>query len=146
AKIEVFGRRVFIGRLEREPLGAGPMVDVFREEMLVALSHDMRTPLQAILSWSQLLRSTPANAALSTIGLEAIERNIRWQVEVLEDALELSQILSGDLQLDLQPVRVSEVVEQAVGEVFGRAHAQRIRLARTLEAEESTVLADRHWL
>src|SRR5213075_1885235 len=80
------------------------------EDSLMALSHELRSPLQAILSWAQLLRSSPTIDAFTERGCFAIERNVRWQVEVIEDILEMSQLLSGEFSLERQPLPLSPFV------------------------------------
>ena len=137
----------FLGRLEaasRSHSRDTPLADILREQFLMTLSHELRSPLQSILSWAQLLRST-ADDPMTVRGLDAIERNIRWQVEVIDDVLELSQ-LSGDLRMRLQPIRMSEIIEETVAEVFESAELRGIRLTRSLDAEERAVAADPYWL
>ena len=141
------GDAVFLGRLEpaaRSRSSETPLADILREQFLMTLSHELRSPLQSILSWAQLLRST-ADDPMTVRGLDAIERNIRWQVEVIDDVLELSQ-LSGDLRLQLRPIRMSQVIEEAVAEIFESAELREVRLTRSLDAEEQAVAADPHWL
>jgi PAS domain S-box-containing protein len=138
----------FLGRLEAASpshTSDTPLAAILREEFLMTLSHELRSPLQSILSWAQLLRSTPADDPMTVRGLDAIERNIRWQVEVIDDVLELSQ-LSGDLRMQLRPIRMSEIIEKAVAEIFETARLRGIRLTRSLDADERTVAADPHWL
>jgi signal transduction histidine kinase len=116
------------------------------EDLLTTLSHELRSPLQAILSWAQLLRSSPTLDVFTERGFVAIERNVRWQVEVIEDILEMSQLLSGEFSLELQPLPLSPFVEEALQELTEDAALRGIRLTRTVEADEREVLGDRRAL
>ena len=59
------------------------------------LSHELRSPLGAILTWVTLLRDGQLDGALAARGLEAIERNTRLQVKLIEDLLDVSRIITG---------------------------------------------------
>src|SRR6185369_578053 len=50
-----------------------------KDDFLAVLSHELRSPLGAILTWVTLLRSSRIDAARQERGLEAIERNARVQ-------------------------------------------------------------------
>ena len=116
------------------------------DALLTALSHELRSPLQAILSWAQLLRGSPTMDPFTERAFLAIERNVRWQVDVLEDILEMSQLLAGELPLELQPTLLSPFLEEVVQEFAEDTAARGIRLTRTVEAVEPQVLGDRRAL
>src|SRR5215212_2696949 len=83
-----------------------------KDEFLATLSHELRTPLNAILGWAQILRKKkPPSADDLQRGTEAIERNARAQVQLIEDLLDLSRIMSGRIRLDVQRFVLSDVVE-----------------------------------
>jgi signal transduction histidine kinase len=116
------------------------------DDLLTALSHELRSPLQAILSWAQLLRSSPTIDPFTERGFVAIERNVRWQVDVIEDILELARLVSGELSLQPQPLLLSPFVEETVQEFSEDAALRSIRLTRTVEADEREVVGDRRAL
>ena len=68
-----------------------------KDEFLATLSHELRTPLNAILGWTQLLRTprAPRAGGAQTAAIEIIERNARAQVQLIDDLLDLSRIMSG---------------------------------------------------
>src|SRR5438105_1574072 len=75
---------------------------------------ESRTPLNAILGWSQLLRSGAIQARDLNEAFETIERNARVQAELIEELLDVSRIISGKLRLDVQPMDLSSVVDGVV--------------------------------
>jgi PAS domain S-box-containing protein len=137
------GERWVLARLTgRSPRGSEATPAVLRAEFLAVLMHELRTPLQTMLGWTQHLRAASRDPATVDQGLATIERNIRWQAEVLEDLVEKSQLVSGELRLDLRPTRVREVIESAIDRIAATASSKGIRLAWTPGAVEHEILAD----
>ena len=114
-----------------------------KDEFLSTVSHELRTPLNAILGWSQLLaQKESVSDDMLRKGLETIERNARVQVQLIDDLLDMSRILSGKVRLDLQPVQPAEFVGAVVESLRPTAMAKRIRLEAELDEEAGPVLAD----
>jgi len=55
------------------------------------LSHDLRSPLGTILNWVSLLRAAPEDKAHLARGIEVIERNVRLQMKLIDDLLDVSR-------------------------------------------------------
>ena len=113
-----------------------------KDEFLAILSHELRTPLNAILGWIQLLKMGGASEADVENGLEVIERNARAQAKIIEDLLDVSRIISGKLQLDLRPMNVVEIIEDALSVVQAEAESKHIDVTRSFDAELPLVDAD----
>ncbi len=130
-------KRAWEARAEAE--AASRAKDVF----LATLSHELRTPLTAMLGWIRMVRGGKLDAPTTARALEAIERNTRAQMQLIEDLLDVSRITSGKLRLDLRPVDLAAAVESAVDSVRPAAQAKRIRLDVDLTPLGGTVLGDR---
>jgi PAS domain S-box-containing protein len=115
-----------------------------KDEFLATLSHELRTPLSAILGWTQLLLrgATPKGPEEQKRAIEVIDRNARAQVQLIDDLLDLSRIMTGKLRLDLHQVSFSSVVESAVDSAKPAAEAKGIRLKAILGAGQDIVSAD----
>jgi PAS domain S-box-containing protein len=144
---------LYLGRMELLANGSSAtgaraqLANLLQEEFLMTLSHELRSPLQAILSWSQLLRSGSGDPPTSkNQGLDAIERNIRRQVEVIDDVLELSQIVSSDFRLNLRGVRLGDLVEAAVADASESARSKEVRMTCRIDPDEALIRADVPWL
>jgi signal transduction histidine kinase len=74
--------------------------------------------------------------------LETIERNAKTQAELIEDLLDVSRIITGQLRLDVRPVMAAPVVESAVASVMPAAEAKGIRLQTMLDPNAGPVAAD----
>jgi PAS domain S-box-containing protein len=113
-----------------------------KDEFLATLSHELRTPLNAILGWAALLRRVPIGSDDQMKGLETIERNARAQNQIIADLLDMSGIISGKVQLDVQPVNLNEVISAALDAVRPAADAKNVRLRATLDAKAGRIRGD----
>ena len=114
-----------------------------KDEFLATLSHELRTPLNAILGWTQLLRNPETQKRVDlNHGLEVIERNARAQVQLVDDLLDLSRILAGQVRLDVQRVALADVIVAAVESAEPAAHVKGVRLERILDPRRSVVSGD----
>jgi PAS domain S-box-containing protein len=115
-----------------------------KDEFLATLSHELRTPLSAILGWTQvLLRDGGPNEAVDQKrAVQVIERNARAQVQLIDDLLDLSRIMTGKIRLDLQQIPMSQVIEAAVDSAMPSAQAKNIRLKAILDPVQITVSGD----
>jgi PAS domain S-box-containing protein len=115
-----------------------------KDEFLATLSHELRTPLNAILGWTQILQMPQRQAAKDEVhrALSVIERNARAQVQLIDDLLDLSRILAGQLRLDVQRVVLADVIRSAIESVQPAADAKNIRLETILDARRGIVSGD----
>jgi PAS domain S-box-containing protein len=129
---------------ERSARMAAQRATRIKDEFLATLSHELRTPLSAILGWTQLLmRDGGASAAVDPRrAIEVIDRNARAQVQLIDDLLDLSRIMTGKIRLDLQQVSLAGIVESAVDSAMPSAQAKDIRLHAVLDPVQTTVSAD----
>lgn len=117
-----------------------------KSEFVATLSHELRTPLTAILGWVHILKSQTPIADELAEGLAVIERNTRAQLQLIEDLLDMSRIEAGKVNLDIQSVDLSSVVEAAIETVRPAATAKRIRVTSAFSSLGGTVMADRNRL
>ncbi|ARV57551.1 hypothetical protein BZZ01_01910 [Nostocales cyanobacterium HT-58-2] len=104
-----------------------------KDEMLSTVSHELNTPLVAILGWTRLLRTSPLNQSMLMKSLETIERNATLQAKLISDLLDISRITAGKLHLNLQPVELQSVIETAIATVPQPLQAKEIRLMCLLD-------------
>lgn len=106
---------------------------LLKDEFLATLSHELRSPLNGILGWSQLMRKDQADGKIIAQGLEVIERNARAQAEIIEDLLDMSRIISGKVRLDVQRVDLSSVLRAAVETTRPTAEAKGVHLQTVID-------------
>jgi signal transduction histidine kinase/ActR/RegA family two-component response regulator len=117
-----------------------------RDEFLATLSHELRTPLNALLGWTQLLRTGELDEETATQALEIIERNTKSQAQLIEDLLEVSRIITGNLRLRMSPAELSMVVQAALDSLHPTAEAKSITVEYSHEAGAGLVWGDAHRL
>ncbi|MBS0188061.1 MAG: response regulator [Planctomycetes bacterium] len=114
-----------------DALGQAQRVARVKDEFLATLSHELRTPMTAILGWTHILRRGSAEPGDVTKGLEVIERNAKLQSQMIDDLLDMSRILSGKVRLNLQTLDMAEVVRNAVDVIGPGAQAKGVHLEVT---------------
>jgi len=106
-----------------------------RADLSTMLSHDIRTPLMAILNSLYVLRMPTASKEDRAAAYERIERSTRSAIGLAQNFVDVGRIESGLLQPDVSPVSLNEIVLRAVREHEGVARARRITVAMSLDAD-----------
>ena len=81
-----------------------------KDQFLATISHELRTPLNAIMGWTSLVRGGGLDAETTQQALEVIERNARVQAQLIEDLLDVSRIISGNLRLEFGEIDLCGIV------------------------------------
>jgi PAS domain S-box-containing protein len=113
-----------------------------KDEFLAVLSHELRTPLNAIVGYARLLRGGILSGDKATRGLETLERNATWLTQIVEDVLDVSRIVAGKIRLDVQPVELPLIVDNAVATIQPAADAKGVRLQTIIDPLVGPVSGD----
>ncbi|MEG3847085.1 diguanylate cyclase [Microcoleus sp. herbarium19] len=113
-----------------------------KDEFLAMVSHELRSPLSAILGWVQLARSRNSNEATTSRALEIIERNARLQNQQIDNLLDLSRLLRGKVHLNIGRVHLPSVIESAIEILRPAALAKNIRVETHFYPAVSYIFAD----
>jgi PAS domain S-box-containing protein len=113
---------------ERDLRKHAEQADRLKDEFLATLSHELRTPLTSILGWASLVRNGEVEGANVDRALETIERNARSQARLIDDLLDVSRIITGNLRLDLRPIDLAPIVDAAIDGLRPTAGAKQIQL------------------
>ena len=112
-----------------------------KDEFLATLSHELRTPMSAILGWSQVLSRRTDRDDVEQ-GIQVIERNARLQAQIIEDLLDMNRIIAGKLRLEIQTMRIREVIEAAVESIAPSVRGKGLTLEIACEGESPAMRAD----
>src|SRR5262249_12630552 len=85
-----------------------------KDEFLATLSHELRTPLNAVYGWARMLQARQITGDGASRALEAIVRNANAQVQLIDDLLDVSRVITGKMRLDVRAVDLKSVVEAAL--------------------------------
>lgn len=113
-----------------------------KDEFLMTLSHELRTPMTSILGWARLLPGMPAGDPLIADAIASITRNAELQARLIDDILEVSRIVSGKLRLRPETVEVGRLIRNAVEAVVPTAAAKQITLTTSIAPELGAIVAD----
>jgi PAS domain S-box-containing protein len=113
-----------------------------KEEFLATLSHELRNPLNAILGWATVLSRKPDLPDSVKQGLQAIERNSRFQAQMISDLLDYAGITFGKMRLIAETVDPYPIIRAALDVVSGPAQAAGVQMRASFDDESLSIEAD----
>ena len=113
-----------------------------KDEFLAMLSHELRNPLAAVSNAVNLLRLQQDQSPVQHQARSIIERQVGQLKHLVDDLLDVSRISTGRVQLRLEPVAVSAIVERAVETALPLITQQRHELTVAMSAEPVWLHAD----
>jgi PAS domain S-box-containing protein len=126
-----FERELFENNADLERVrAAAEQAGFARADLLASLSHKLRSPLNTILGFAQLIDSdTPPPTLAQTASVEQILRAGWYLLDLITEILDFAQIDSGKLVLSIQPTSVTEVLRECEGLVRGLARTRNITIS-----------------
>lgn len=125
---------------ERDARGDAEQANRVKDDFLAVLSHELRTPLNAILGWTQMMKAARDTETVAR-GLDVIARNADLQRRLIDDLLDMSRIIRGELPLERENVDLAATVRAAADTVAPIAAGKGLQFETRIEAE-ATVLGD----
>jgi PAS domain S-box-containing protein len=105
-----------------------------KDEFLATLSHELRSPLNAIVGWVHIARRHAGDNGELARSLDTIERNVRAQTQIVNDLLDMSRIMTGQVRLDLQALDLRDAISNAVEAVRAAADVKGVRIEKALDS------------
>jgi signal transduction histidine kinase/DNA-binding response OmpR family regulator len=115
---------------EREARSEAEFASRAKDEFLATLSHELRTPMNAVLGWTARAREKAPPELDKALAI--VERNALAQARLIEDMLDLSRIISGKLRLDLSAFMAQEPIEAAIEAIRPGAEQKGVELRTDL--------------
>ncbi|MGH9968765.1 MAG: hybrid sensor histidine kinase/response regulator [Pyrinomonadaceae bacterium] len=140
-KLAEEGRSALLVR-ERDARKQAEEADRLKDEFLATLSHELRTPLTSILGWAMMIRNGELEEDTVGRAIETIERNARSQARLIDDLLDVSRIITGNLRLDVRPLNLAPIVEAAHEALRPAAAAKGIEVETKCDTEGCLVTGD----
>ena len=109
------------------------------------VSHDIRTPLNAILGYSELLQSGVQNEEEKNEALQSIRASGTTLLQLVNDVLDLAKMDSGKMTLHPEPVSLTQLTDEVFASFRMAADEKGIELANRTDGVP-TVLLDEHRL
>jgi len=99
-----------------------------KDEFLATVSHELRTPLNAVLGWTKMLRAGSLPPGSTTRAIEAVDRNAAALATLVNDLLDVSRIVTGQLRLAPEDTDVAHLVREAVEAIGPSIEAKRLQM------------------
>jgi PAS domain S-box-containing protein len=113
-----------------------------KDDFLAMLSHELRTPLNAVLGYTQLLSSGAVPPERAAHALQAIQRNAQAQARLVESLLDLSRVIAGKLELNLEELDLLSVLDAAVDVLRPEAEARDISFDVVVPNQRVALIGD----
>jgi PAS domain S-box-containing protein len=113
-----------------------------KDQFLATVSHELRTPLTAILGWASILQNGQHDPARARQIHDSVFRNAQAQARIVNDLLDVSRVVMGQLRLEPQPLDLCEMVRLSIESIRPTAMAKRVVLETDIPASECFVSGD----
>jgi PAS domain S-box-containing protein len=113
-----------------------------KDEFLAVVSHELRSPINAINGWVKLLREGQLDPDDVDKALMVIERNSLAQTRLVEDLLDTARIVTGKLRLELGPLDINPILADALDVAREPAAAKGVELRASYSQRPMVVTGD----
>lgn len=113
-----------------------------KDDFLSIVSHELKTPLSALLGWASMLRSKTLDPTRAPRAIEAIYNNATRQAELIEELLDVSRIVVGRVALDLAEIDLAANVRGAIEMILPLVEAKRLNMHLQPFPTDVRVVAD----
>jgi PAS domain S-box-containing protein len=127
---------------ERAARSAAENMARLKDEFLATLSHELRTPLTTILGWSELLLQRVDSTSPLFKGLGVIANSAMAQKRLISDMLDLSSMLLGKVQLEVEVLDLRTQLTEAMGAQELVAEGKALQMSLVLPEGPALVLGD----
>ena len=116
----------------------------FKSEFLAKMSHQLRTPLTAIIGYCEVLIAGMDGvlSADQAADVAQIHKSSLVLLELVNDILDLAKIEAGKIELSIQEVDLSSIADQVVATLCQAAEAKNLRLTSEISPAAQTVRGD----
>jgi signal transduction histidine kinase len=112
-----------------------------KDEFLATLSHELRTPMNAILGWLSILESGKPIREIHS-ALAVVRRNADVQAKLIEDLLDMNRFISGNVQLDMGQVEVGALLQTTMQGLQPAADAKGVQIIASVVTSDEPIVAD----
>ncbi len=113
-----------------------------RDEFLSVISHELRSPLNAILGWNRILALKCGKDPDVTAITPRVEQSAKAQLRMINDLLDLGRMGAGKLKMEARPMQLAGVARLAIDAVRPAAAAKGIEIATRFAPGAGELRAD----
>ncbi len=127
---------------ERVARSTAEAANRLKDEFLAMLSHELRTPISAVLGWVQLMRRGTLDAEGTQEGLRVIERGVRAQVRLIDELLDVNRISSGKFRINHEAIELKGVLRAAIETIQPQAVEKEIAIRESFDSDSINLVGD----
>ncbi len=113
-----------------------------KDFFLAVVSHELRSPLNAILGWSKILLTKEVDKETTKNALETIEKSARSQAKLIEDLLDSARVASGKLKMEFRSINIYEIIKTVCNLQKSIAEAKKVNLEFNFDKDSIPVFGD----
>ena len=139
---EAVGARMDALRRERQARLEADLASQLKDEFLATVSHEFRTPLNAIVGWTHVLKGGKLTGPDRDRAIDAVHRNAAAMTRLVTDLLDMSRLIQGRLNLAVAPLDLRDVARSAVDTLATAAAAKNLTVTLRLDKTDVPVAGD----
>lgn len=119
----------------RERYLAAEAANESKDRFLAVLSHELRSPLNAMLGWLRVLQTSKGSPEILDRAVQVLDRNIAAQTRLINDLLDMSRVVSDRLTLDFAEVDLGAFLRDQIESLRPAAAAKEIRIEEEIPTD-----------
>lgn len=121
---------------------AAEIANQAKDEFIAIVSHELRSPLNAMLGWARILQNNKIEGINLNQALDTIIRNAKTQSKLIEDLLDTARITSGKLRLEIKSVSPVQIIKSVINVSRPAAEAKEVRIIENLDSSIESIQGD----
>ena len=117
-------------------------LDKAKDHFLASISHELRSPLNSIVGWTDLALMDVTNVERMTDALGVIKRAASTQASLINDILDLSRIISGTMKLSTHTLKIASSISEVAKSFEAGFTSKKIQLSLNFDSENTQILGD----
>ncbi len=117
-----------------------------KTELITNVSHDIKTPLTSIISYVDLLKQENIENEKAKEYIGVLDNKSQRLKRLIEDLVEASKASSGNIKLNMEKLKVSELIKQCTGEFEDKFKANGLEIISNIPQENICINADSRYM
>lgn len=113
-----------------------------KDVFLSFVSHELRSPLSVIMGWTSMLARPDFDRAKLPQAVDALERNARLQLKLVDDLIDHARLAAGKVKMELVAVDLLPILERVLDDIAPTARTKGIAIGRDFGAGATRIAAD----
>jgi len=128
---QIADERAELLKIQAELLEETKQASRSKDLFLATVSHELRTPMTSILGWANLMSQKKIDADHMDHAVQAIERNAKNQVKLIDELLDISRIAYGKLELKIENVNVTTLARATIDALLPSIQDKKVKIQWT---------------